>query len=114
MKNLTNVVNGRVYELTDNEFNALYLLVSDCLENMGGSRPSDIHEDPLTWTDSKVLWESGKWTKPESRGTYSALGKKGLITIETKPEWPDVTEDMVNDFVFDMFDTIWDEINISI
>ncbi|MCU7800709.1 MAG: hypothetical protein KZQ70_11310 [gamma proteobacterium symbiont of Lucinoma myriamae] len=95
------------YKLTDNEFRAIYVLVSDCLNNMGGDRPSDIYDDPLTWTDHEVLFDTGNWSREEAKGTYGALDKKGLIFIDrdsTEVRY----EDMVNEFVFDMFEEIWD------
>lgn len=36
MFELVDSSNGKKYELTDNEFRAIYVLVCDCLYNMGG------------------------------------------------------------------------------
>lgn len=101
---------GMKYDVTENEFKALYTLVADCLYNMGGSSPKDIHDDPLTWTGTPVLTESGRWTVAEARGTYGALDKKGFIYIENNPSDNHGWEDMVNEFVFDMFEPIWKDI----
>lgn len=110
MRNLVDNDDGYVYNLTDNEFKALYTLVNDCLSGMGGVRPSDIHEDPYTWTGCSVLTESGEWTDAEARGTYGSLDKKGLIYIEPNPSSSDAWEDTVNESTFDMFESIWDDI----
>ena len=102
---------GMNYDVTENEFKALYTLVADCLYNMGGESPKDIHDDALTWTGTPVLTESGHWTVAEARGTYGALDKKGFIYIENASrKYDDAWEDMVNGFVFDMFEPIWTDI----
>ena len=110
MFTLTDPKDNTKYELTENEFRAIFVLVSDCLHNMGGDRPTDIHEDPLTWTASEVLFDSGKWSQAKARGTYGALERKNLIYIDAESS-ADRYEDMVNEFVFDMFEEIWDNIN---
>ena len=107
---LIDKTDGYVYELTDNEFRAIYVLMSECLGGMGGSRPKDIHEDPYTWTHASVLTDNG-WTRAEARGTYGSLDKKGLISIEMHPEDRERWEDTVNEHVFDMFEDIFDDIN---
>lgn len=72
-----------------------------------GERPKDIYIDPLTWTDHEVLFDTGSWTRAEAKGTYGSLDKKGLIFIDSDSK-EDRYEDMVNEFVFDMFENIWD------
>ncbi|UPT53354.1 hypothetical protein [Synechococcus phage Ssp-JY38] len=66
------------FVLTDNEFHAAMILVNECLNGMGGQRPSDLEHDEYTWVDIDVLVAHG-WSKEEAAGTFSALDAKGVV-----------------------------------
>lgn len=89
------------FNLTQNELDAAMAIVSDCLDGMGGSRPSDLEYDEYTWTDAKVLMAAG-WTRSEATGTFGALMEKGLVTEYDKNEWALVTD------AWCWLDTQWD------
>ena len=66
------------FTLTTNETDAALALVAYCLRQMGGNRPMDLENDPLTWVYPDVLIDAG-WSRHEAAGTWSALLDKGVI-----------------------------------
>ena len=68
----------KTFDLTPNELAAALVIVRDCLDAMGGSRPADLENDELTWTSAKVLMNAG-WSAAEANGTFGALMAKGMI-----------------------------------
>jgi hypothetical protein len=88
------------FDLTPNELKAARVLVQECLNGMGGDRPSDLDNDPYTWCDAADLIAAG-WSKEAAAGTYGSLGEKGFIFIDGEG-------DHVTDAGYRFMDTIWD------
>lgn len=95
---------SKTFDLTENETRALMVLVRECLNGMGGERPSDLDTDPYTWCAWGDLKHAG-WTTESAKGTYGALEAKGLIVIDRN----DPDSDFVTDDGYRYCDTIWDE-----
>lgn len=91
------------FDLTANELKAAVVLVQECLNGMGGSRPSDLDNDPYTWCDAKDLIAAG-WTKEAAAGTYGSLAEKGFIRLDREG-------DCVSTAGYQFIDTLWDVID---
>ena len=99
----------KTFDLTPNELAAALVLVRDCLDAMGGSRPADLENDELTWTSASVLMAAG-WSAAEANGTFGALMAKGMIDDmgvniingKKKQEWALSTAGWRH------LDTVWD------
>ena len=88
--------------LTANEFKASMILVQECLENMGGSRPSDLEKDEFTWVAANDLIDNG-WSKKSAQGTLSSLVIKGMIQQEEEDSW------FITTLGWKWLDTKWDK-----
>lgn len=88
------------FDLTANELKAALVLVRECLNGMGGSRPSDLDSDPYTWCDAQTLISAG-WSKEAAAGTYGSLAEKGFICLDREG-------DCVSTAGYQFIDTIWD------
>lgn len=88
------------FDLTENELKAALVLVRECLNGMGGSRPSDLDGDPYTWCDAKDLIAAG-WSKEAAAGTYGSLAEKGFIHLDREG-------DFVTTAGYQFIDTVWD------
>jgi predicted transcriptional regulator len=85
--------------LTEKETKALKALVQDGLNTMGGTEPTDLLEDNMTWFNRKSLSKATGFSKHEASGLMSSLEEKGLICIGNEPdqEYPNfVTEEGIN------------------
>ena len=91
----------KTFDLTANETRAALILVDTCLEGMGGSRPSDLDDDPYTWVAPADLIENG-YSKAEAAGTWGALLEKKMIEEVDTNEW------CVTEAGYRFIDTIWD------
>lgn len=90
------------FDLTDNEFHAAMILVkNDCLNGMGGERPSDLDNDPYTWVYADTLVMFG-WSKESAAGTFAALDAKGVINADGR-------ESTISTAAYRWLDTKWDE-----
>lgn len=90
----------KTFDLTANELKAAVVLVAECLNGMGGDRPSDLDNDPYTWCDAKTLIDAG-WSKEAAAGTYGSLAEKGFIDLDKEG-------DCVTTAAYQFIDTIWD------
>lgn len=88
------------FDLTANELKAALVLVRECLNGMGGERPSDLDSDPYTWCDAQTLINAG-WSKEAAAGTYGSLAEKGFIFLDREG-------DTVSTAGYQFIDTIWD------
>lgn len=88
------------FNLTANELAAARVLVQECLNGMGGKRPSDLDNDPYTWCYADTLIAAG-WSKEAAAGTYGSLAEKGFIDL-------DKDGDAVTTDAYQYMDTIWD------
>jgi hypothetical protein len=88
------------FDLTANELKAALVLVRECLNGMGGQRPSDLDNDPYTWCDAQTLINAG-WSKEAAAGTYGSLAEKGFIFLDREG-------DTVSTAGYQFIDTIWD------
>lgn len=91
------------FDLTANELKAALVLVRECLDFMGGQRPSDLDNDPYTWCDAQTLIDAG-WTKEAAAGTYGSLAEKGFIHLDQEG-------DFVTTEGYQFIDTVWDVID---
>jgi hypothetical protein len=89
------------YNLTQNELRAALVLVSSCLDGMGGKRPSDLEHDEYTWVSAKDLMAKG-WNKNEATGTFGALEAKGMVSEYDRNEW------VLSTSAWKWLDTVWD------
>jgi hypothetical protein len=92
------------FELTANELRAALILVKSCLDGMGGSRPSDLDNDPYTWVETSTLITYG-YSRHEAAGTWSSLADKGVIYEADRNEWAMAEE------AYRFLDTVWDTRN---
>lgn len=88
--------------LTANELKAAMILVTSCLDGMGGSRPADLGGDEYTWVSAKDLMSEG-YSAKEAAGTIGALMEKGFVFEYDKNELVLATE------AWEWLDTKWDE-----
>lgn len=92
----------REFDLTENEFHAaMVLVVNDCLDGMGGSRPLDLDNDPYTWVYAETLVKFG-WSKESAAGTFASLNEKGVI-------YADGEESTMSDAGYRWLDTKFDD-----
>jgi len=87
--------------LTDNELKAALILVTSCLNGMGGERPSDLGYDEYTWVSAKDLMDEG-YSAAEATGTFGALMAKGFVYEYDRNEWALATD------AWKFLDTVWD------
>jgi len=86
--------------LTEGELKVARILVQECLNGMGGKRPSDLEHDTYTWAWADTLIENG-YSRHEAAGYWSSLEKKGVISHWEGKDY------VVNDDVWQAFDPIW-------
>jgi len=86
--------------LTEGELKVARILVQECLNGMGGKRPSDLDGDRFTWAWADTLIEHG-YSRHEAAGFWSSLEKKGIIYHYEGKDY------VVNDEVWQAFDPIW-------
>jgi len=63
---------------TQNQKAAITVLISSCLNNMGGETLADLQADPFTWADEKDLIEAG-WDRKQAEGTFGSLVAAGVV-----------------------------------
>lgn len=90
-----------MFNLTENEMRAAKVLVQECLDGMGGTRPSDLANDEFTWCEAATLIEAG-WSKKAAAGTYGSLIEKGFVSSQKDGDY--VTTDG-----WRWLDTVWEE-----
>jgi len=93
--------------LTRRELHVSLVLVNECLSAMGGSRPSDLENDEMTWISPDDLILNG-YSKHEAAGFWSSLSDKGFIDLEVD-DTPGSTSDCLSTEAWKYLDTIWDE-----
>jgi hypothetical protein len=86
--------------LTEGELKVARILVQECLNGMGGKRPSDLEADAYTWAWADTLIENG-YSRQEAAGFWSSLEKKGIIYHYERKDY------VLNDEVWQSFDAIW-------
>jgi hypothetical protein len=86
--------------LTEGELKVARILVQECLNGMGGKRPSDLENDTYTWAWADTLIKNG-YKRHEAAGYWSSLEKKGVISHWEGKDY------VVNDDVWQAFDSIW-------
>lgn len=67
------------FNLTEAEFAVARILVGECLDGMGGSRPADLEHDEYTWADPQDLVKGHGYTRHQAAGFFSSLSEKGFI-----------------------------------
>lgn len=98
------------FNLTDAEFAVAHILVAECLNGMGGSRPADLEHDEYTWADAADLVKGYGYSKPQAAGFFSSLSDKGFLECwddtdvfgKKKKQWIVVTKG------WQWMDTEWD------
>jgi hypothetical protein len=98
----TKKIAAPTFDLTANELAASLILVGECLNGMGGSRPADLEHDEYTWCDIDVLVKSG-WSKEAAAGTFSSLDEKGVISEA------DTDQIAMTTAAWRYLDIIWDD-----
>lgn len=96
----------KTFDLTENELRAAMVLVADCLDSMGGNRPSDLEYDEFTWQWARTLIDAG-WSRFEAAGTYGSLAEKGFIQLNASDN-PGGANDVVATQGWKWLDTVWD------
>ena len=96
-----------IFALTAKEFTAARALVAACLNNMGGSRPSSLDNDPFTWIGLSDLTAIGL-NRFEAAGVFGALKEKGFIGGDSNRKGEPV-ETYVTDAGYRWMDTVWDQ-----
>ncbi|RLC88501.1 MAG: hypothetical protein DRJ03_02520 [Chloroflexi bacterium] len=66
-------------KLTTKESKALEAITQNGLSGMGGSVPSDLHEDNYSWFDRQVISERTGFSKHVAAGLMASLEDKDLI-----------------------------------
>ena len=69
------------FKLTHNEGLAAIALVKHCLQQIGGTRPSDLEENEMTWCNWKVLVQNN-WGTDTAHGLWGSLTEKGVVTSD--------------------------------
>jgi hypothetical protein len=95
-----------MFNLTDNELKVAMILVQECLNGMGGSRPSDLEHDEYTWVEPSDLFSYG-YSKNEAAGFWSSLNDKGFIALDYDDS-PYCCSDYVTTEGWRWLDTVWD------
>lgn len=96
----------KTFDLTENELRAAMVLVADCLNDMGGKRPSDLEYDEYTWQWAWTLQQAG-WSRFEAAGTYGSLVEKGFIQLDVGDQRGS-PNDCVTTEGWMWLDTVWD------
>jgi hypothetical protein len=79
------------FDLTTKEFHAACVLMQQCLDGMGGSRPSDLEHDEFTWVYAQDLVTVG-YSKHEAAGLFSSLAGKSFLEQNSPKDWVITTE----------------------
>lgn len=96
--------------LTANELKAAIILVTSCLDGMGGKRPADLAHDEYTWVEAGDLMKAG-FSRHEANGTFGALMEKGFVSSYGKRrngENKMIEEWVLATAAWQFLDTVWD------
>jgi hypothetical protein len=88
------------FDLTANELKAALVLVRECLNGMGGQRPSDLDNDPYTWCDAQTLINAG-WSRRRLPAHTVRWLTRAFIFLDREG-------DTVSTAGYQFIDTIWD------